>query len=331
MKTGIIAVTNEGRKLAKKIAVGLEDAHLLSVQTTVQNVLQCNWNSYDGFICIMATGIVVRSIATLLKDKGKDPCVVVADQRGDYVVSLLSGHLGGGNHLTNKLASLIGAQPVITTASDILNLTPLDLWVQTQNLVVCSRKEMTRASARLVNKGCLHIYSEVGVESLPSDLLPVDNLADADIVVSNRIIKDQQMLVLHPRNLVVGIGCNRNTSAEDMEKALTQFLAAEEYAYASVRNLASIDLKQDEQGLLEFAAKNNWNIDFFTKDALNNINGVSTSLAVLKAVGAKGVAEPAALLSAEIDRLLVEKKKWPNVTLALAQANFMLSAQVQGA
>jgi cobalt-precorrin 5A hydrolase len=276
----------------------------------------------------MAAGIVVRGIASLLQDKTTDPCVLVADQRGEHVISLLSGHLGGGNRLTLEVAALLGARPVITTASDILGLTPLDVWARGLDLTANSRESLTRASAILVNNGVLRLYSEVALKSLPPDVLVAENASVADVIISNRTCWRCDSLVLHPRNLVVGIGCNRGTAAAEMADALEQFLAAGSYALSSVRNLASIDLKQDEAGLLEFAGSNNWKIDFFTKEALNGVSGISTSAAVLQAVGAKGVAEPAALLSAERDSLLLEKKKWPNVTLALAEANCMLSAQV---
>ncbi len=326
MKTGILAITAGGRQLAEKLAVKLADGCLLSVNSTVQETLRDNWLRYDGFICIMAAGIVVRAISPLLEDKLTDPCVLVVDQQGEHVISLLSGHLGGGNRLAIEVAALIGARPVITTASDVLGLTPLDIWAREQQLIVPDRAALTRASAILVNKGCLRLYCEVEVRSLPPGLLTVESESEADVIVSNRTGWSSEALVLHPRNLVVGIGCNRGTSAGEMAAALEQFLAGGAYARLAVRNLASLDLKQDETGLLELAGTNNWQIDFFTKEALNEVAGVSISPTVLKAVGAKGVAEPAALLSAETDSLLLEKKKWPNVTLALAGANYMLSA-----
>ena len=106
----------------------------------------------------MATGIVVRAIAPLIQDKRSDPCVLVMDEKGQNVISLLSGHLGGGNALTRQVAELINARPVITTASDTHGLVPLDLWADRQNLVAPNPAILTKASSLLVNQGKMKVY-----------------------------------------------------------------------------------------------------------------------------------------------------------------------------
>ncbi len=331
MKVGILAITAGGKRLAGRLATVLDKATVLESCSGVRAALAANWGDYDGFVCIMAAGIVVRGIAPLVRDKTSDPCVVVVDEQGENVISLLSGHLGGGNLLARRVAELIGGRPVITTASDLLGLPPLDLWARAQNLIPASRRALTAASARLVNSGSLGLYSEVAIESLPNGIKAVTSMAEADLIVSNRVDRAGDGLLLHPRNLVVGVGCNRGTSSAELEQALEEFLAAGSFSGSSVRNLASIDLKQDEAGLLEMARKNGWQIDFFSKQELNRVAGVVPSAVVYKAIGVQGVAEPAALLSAATETLLMEKQKWPNVTLALALADFTLSAQVPAA
>ncbi|MCF6290897.1 MAG: cobalamin biosynthesis protein [Desulfobacterales bacterium] len=331
MKVGILAITAGGKRLAGRLATVLDNAAVLEIRSGVRAAFAANWADYDGFVCIMAAGIVVRGIAPLVRDKGSDPCVVVVDEQGENVISLLSGHLGGGNVLARGVAGLIGGRPVITTASDVLGLPPLDLWVRAQNLIPASRPALTAASARLVNSGTLRLYSEVAVESLPNGIQAVTSVAEADLIVSNRIDRASDGLLLHPRNLVVGIGCNRGTPSAELEEALREFLTVGPFSGLSVRNLASIDLKQDETGLLEMARKNGWEVDFFTRQELNSVAGITPSAVVYKAIGARGVAEPAALLSAATETLLMEKQKWPNVTLALALADFTLSAQVPAA
>lgn len=329
MKVGILAITGGGRKLAEKLAGELETAEFLAVDGGIARTLVKAWQRYDAFICIMATGIVVRTIAPLIKDKASDPCVLVMDEQGQHVISLLSGHLGGGNELAKLVAHLIGGTAVITTASDVLGLTSLDLWLRDQQLVIENKEHLTGTSARLVNKGYLRLYCEGGIDdALPEGLVLADGPEDADIIVSNTTGWPDNVLLCRPKNLVVGVGCNRGARINEFESALTDLLTEVQLSPLSIRNLASIDLKQDEEGLLAFAAGRGWQIDFFDKHQLNGVEGVTISPAAIKAVGAAGVAEPAALLSAKNNELLVRKRKWRNITMAVATVRCTLSEPV---
>ena len=329
MKIGILAITDGGKRLAANLATKMPEALLLPQEHGVSQALAQHWRELDGFVCIMATGIVVRSIAPLLQSKESDPCVVVMDEKGCHVVSLLSGHLGGGNDLAREVAALCGGEPVITTASDTLGLAPLDLWAREQNLLCESKEGLTQASARLVNTGSLRIFSEVAVVSLPRGLVQVAGPELADIVVSSRIADYGGGVVFRPKNLVVGVGCNRGVPVTELRQACEELFAEHDLSRLSIRNLASIDLKQDEVGLLDFGAEQGWRLEFFSKEELNRVENVAISEAALRAVGAIGVAEPAALLSAQSNDLLVGKRKWHNVTMAVARVNCTLSEQDQ--
>jgi len=331
MRIALLAITHGGKKLAAKLAEKLSGSVVLDVSEGIAATLGRCWRDFDAFVCIMAAGIVVRSIAPLLMDKRNDPCVLVLDEQGRHVVSLLSGHLGGGNELAREIAALTCGTAVITTASDTLGLPAIDLWAKAQNLMVADKDALTRASARLVNSGQLRLFSEVAVISLPQGLVQVSDPEEAEVIVSNRKSWRAEALHLYPRNLVVGVGCNRGTEAKEIAEALDELLTEKGLSPQGIRNLASIDLKADEDGLLAFAAENGWQIEFFSKEELNSVGNVSRSEAVFSAVGAIGVAEPAALLSAENNDLLAGKRKWQNVTLAVARANFLLSAQVRAA
>jgi len=329
MKIGVVALTRGGKELAAKLVEKLDNATLLKGNQKIAEKLASHWNQYDGFVCIMATGIVVRSIAPLLSHKHHDPCVIVMDETARHVISLLSGHIGGGNELTTRIAAFTGGTPVITTSSDSLNLVALDLWLKDQKLIVDTPEEITKISAKLVNKGHLNIFSEVPVDSLPPGLSQVQSSKTADIIVSLFSSLAKKSTLVRPVNLVVGIGCNRGTPVSEFEEALDELLQSLDVKKESIRNLASIDKKNDEQGLLQFAANNNWSIDFFDKKAINNLNNLEISFAALKAVGAIGVAEPTALLSGASNLLLSRKRKWKNITMAVAQAPFTLSVQAQ--
>lgn len=326
MKIAVLSLTRGGAALAKSIAEGIKEAVVIQrePQQKLAGLLQENWHRYDAFICVMATGIVVRHIAPLLKDKALDPCVVVTDERGANVISLVSGHLGGGNELTLRLADFLGANPVITTASDTLGLVSLDLWAKDCNLVPPSRPVLTALSTRLVNRGLLKIYTSPACP-LPKGLVATTDPVLADIVVTNSRRKEYPGAIFRPKDLIIGTGCNRGTAAVEFESALIELLKELQLSRKSIRNLASIDKKSDEKGLLQFAEENGWKIDFFPKEELNAFTSLDVSQAAMKAVGAIGVAEPAALLSAATTNLLCRKKKWKNLTMAVAKASYTLS------
>jgi len=317
----ILALTGGGRQLADKLAGLLPSCTVLFCRGQLQQTLSQCWQEYDSLICIMATGIVVRTLAPLLEDKQKDPAVVVCDEKGQFAISLLSGHLGGGNALAEQVAVVLDGQAVITTASDVLGRTALDLWARDLGLAIAGKKVLTRAMGKLVNQGTVSLYSDYLLPKLPADIQLKEEAATADLVITSRTDVQTTGAVLHPGTLTAGIGCNRNTPAAEIEQALQEACAEHNLALQSVRSLASIDLKNDEPGLLDFARIKGYTIDFYNRDQLNGVDGVSTSAAVFKATGAKGVAEPAAVLAAGGGRLLVKKMKWPNVTVAIAEIN----------
>jgi cobalt-precorrin 5A hydrolase len=329
MKLAVIAITRGGKELAERLVQLVDDLTLITGKTKVAEKFADNWHNFDGFICIMAAGIAVRSIAPLLSHKHHDPCIVVMDEKGQHIISLLSGHIGGGNDLTRKIATLTGGRPVITTASDTLNLVALDLWARDQNLVIENQDDLTKATTRLVNQGFLKLYSDIEVASLPKGLKQVQDFKEADIIVSHFKTFPKGSIHFRPSNLVIGTGCNRGTPVEEFESAMEELLNDLYLNSASIRNLASIDKKNDEVGLLQFAVNNGWNIEFFNKKSINTLNNIEISFAALKAVGAIGVAEPTALLSAQSNLLLSRKRKWKNVTMAIAQVPYMLSEQAR--
>jgi cobalt-precorrin 5A hydrolase len=279
----------------------------------------------------MATGIVVRTIAPLLTDKYRDPAIVVCDELGRFAISLISGHLGGANALARRVAAASGGQAVLTTASDVLGRTALDLWCRDLGLIPVDKARFTQAMGRLVDQGSLSLWSRYPLTALPADLVPIEDRQTADLVIDCRVTDDIRGTQLVPGSLVVGIGCNRGTSLEIIAKAVQTTCEQHRLHPRAIARLASIDLKQDEAGLLAFAADRGFPIDFYSKDQLNAVEDVSSSEAVLRATGAKGVAEPAALLSAGLGaRLLVPKMKWIDATTAVAEMADPLPITRQG-
>lgn len=334
MKIAIVAITKGGKNLAKKLVTSLS-ATILDTNQSIKSTLKENWDQFDGFICIMATGIIVRSIAPLLKSKKTDPAIVVLDEKGRHAISLLSGHIGGGNKLAEQVAQLTDGKPVITTASDTLELPALDLWCNSQHLVANDDNLLTKASSKLVNSGELILYSDVEISDLPKGFVITDDVDKADIIISISNLDIQEKLVLHPKIVVAGMGCKRDTPVNDFEDALNELCTELKISIHSIGKICSIDKKSDEKGLLEFAGKMHLPIAFFSSEQINIFTELEVSNAALKAVGAIGVAEPCALLGAgcrkteHINNLISKKQKWKNITIALALAPYTLSAQVQ--
>lgn len=293
------------------------------------------WRQNDGLVCIMATGIVVRMIAPLLEGKDKDPAVVVMDDAGKFAVSLLSGHLGGANGLAERCAVLAGATPVITTATDANGLPSFDMiakdegWgiddlsrVKVLNTLLLEDRQIAvvdpsgRVQQQFCGRGRLTFHADFQ-SALKSG-------AHGFLFVTNRSLPPQaqspELLVLRPRNLVLGIGCNSGTPATEIEEVVMANLKRLFLSIRSVRCIATAAAKRGEPGLLAFAEKLSLQMVFFESSELNAVAVPSPpSQHAMEAIGAAGVAEPAALLSSEGGRLLLQKVKSGNVTLAIAE------------
>lgn len=339
MPTAIFYITDKGLRLAERLKGLYHDARIERFDPGSVSAL---WRDYKGFIFIMATGIVVRTIAPLLEDKRTDPAVVVVDETGRFAISLLSGHIGGANRIAKEIADFLGGEAVITTASDVNNHTSTDLWARENNLVVEDWKVLPQIGTRLLNKGLLRTYLDEIELKLPYDFLRVSEPEIADIIVTNKRDiygistktpkksglsnsgfpgRSEVQLYLRPRDLVIGIGCNSGTSEEEIDKAVRASLEAHNLSFFSINSIASIDIKSKEEGLINFAKRYGFQVRFFSAEELNLVKGVTKSQVVFEATGAYGVSESAALLASGASELLIPKQKLGNVTVAVARMN----------
>ncbi len=351
MDYAIFALTKNGIDVGKRLINNIERVTLFLPQKFGDIEIDANrvrffddfseevrtvLNRFKGLIFIMATGIVVRIISPFIKDKLTDPAVVVIDEKGRFVISLLSGHLGGANELTEKIAAIINATPVITTATDINNINSIDLISKRLGFIIENPEAIKTVNSSLLNDKEVKVFIDPGCRlQLDIDIFGqgyrfVDSISklfetEASVIITNRVLyrlSSDRCLILRPRNIVVGIGCNRNTSAEEFERVYFSTLKEMGLSPLNVRNIATMDIKRDEQGLIEFAKKYRLPIDFFPKKEIEKAPMPSgISLNALKRVGVGGVCEPAALLSAEAKELLLKKRKKGNVTIAVAQVN----------
>lgn len=320
MSIAVFYITSKGLGLAQKIKGFYPDSEIMKFNPETVDSL---WQDTKTFVFIMASGIVVRTIAPFIKDKRTDPAVLVLDETGKYIVSLLSGHSGGANKITRELSGYLGAEAVITTASDTNNMPSLDMWAAENNLIIEDWEALPQIAVRFLNNGSLRIYSEAGIK-LPEEFLSVEP-EFADILITNKKkiaacgCRAKGQLYLRPKNLVVGMGCNSNTSIEEIDSAVWEVAEENNLSFLSVCAVATIDIKAKEPGLAGFAKKYSLPAHSFRPEELNSVKGIKKSKTVFKATGAYAVAEPAAMLASGADNLLVQKQKRGNVTIAMAQ------------
>lgn len=350
MRIAVVAITRGGTQLGQRLCKNLPDLHLhvsrrYSGQagcgcshfdpTELRELVTSLWKTYDGLVLIMATGIVVRMIAPLLESKETDPAVVVMDDAGKFAISLLSGHLGGGNELAERCAFVSGARPVITTATDVNSLPSFDMLAKEQgwaieelgkvkalNSLLLDNEEVAVVDPSGLTRAWLHGRGNITFHQTMAEA--VAGSARGFLLVSNRFhpprTLPEQLLILRPRNLVLGIGCNRGTPADEIEELVSLHLKRLFLSIKSVACVASVAAKRDEAGLIAFAERLNVPFRCFESEELSRVRFPSPpSEHALAAVGVAGVAEPAALLASGGGPLLLNKVKSANVTLAIAE------------
>ncbi|MGE7767403.1 cobalt-precorrin 5A hydrolase [Peribacillus sp. NPDC096540] len=349
----IVAITKHGVELARKLHTVFSNSDLYYMSKfekgdeehrqiqlfsgSVRMLLPALFKEYKGIILIISLGAVVRMIAPILKDKKTDPGVVVIDDKGENVISVLSGHLGGANELTKEVAAALDANPIITTASDVQKTIPVDLFGQRFGWVWDSAEKLTPVSASVVNEEHVAIVQESGERNwwtyetaLPEQIIVYPSIDDAlkakplaALVVTHRELSQTENkildngIVFRPQVIVLGIGCNRGTSAVEIEQVIVETLAELSFSIKSVKAICTISIKKDEIGLLEVIQKYGWEFVYFEPEELNQAKIEAPSDTVYKYTGAYGVSEPAVRLYTGAGQLELVKKKSGNVTISV--------------
>lgn len=282
------------------------------------------WASSDALIFIGSCGIAVRAIAPFVKKKTEDPAVVVIDELGTYSIPVLSGHLGGANELAVRLARLIGAIPVVTTATDINGLFAADDWARSQGLAVANPGKIKFVSSRILAGEKLKVKSLYEIKGQMPECLEYAETG-YDILISHRSRGSEQALRLVPRIVTLGVGCHRNIELSALETAFEAVLSKSGCHRLSVFQAASLDLKKDEPALIEFCKNHGFPFRTYTAAELLAVPGEYTgSDFVKKITGVDNVCERAAVLASG-GRLINKKEAGNGVTMALAISEPSLS------
>lgn len=348
----VFPITERGYALARRAAGLYRDAVIYRPvelkRAGLKKLVGRAFTECSGLLFISAVGIAVRVCAPFLKGKDIDPAVVVMDEGGRFAISLISGHLGGANKLAQAVANLYGAAPVITTATDVAGLPCVEDAAGLLGLIVdvddvkkiklINSAILKGLKVYLIDDGATRrnaakqAFANTGVftfrKSFPACAAPgTVFVCVTPFIGSIPIEVRRKTLVLRPREFVMGVGCGKGVDTEDIDAAFKRILKEARISRLSVRNLATIDVKSNEAGLLEFAEREGLGLHFFTAAKLNRIRPPSgRSTAAIKATGAQGVAEAAAILSAGGKKIWTKKTITGRVTTALARVESPSSA-----
>ena len=326
--------TQRGRELAGRVkeACGKVSGRELIWKDT-ENLDEETFRISDAVFFFCAAGIAVRKIAPFVKDKTSDPAVLVMGEDGKYVISLLSGHLGGANVWTREIAQVLEAQPVITTASDVRSMPSLDEWAAKCGLEIDDMKMAKRIAAYLLSRKNPEMRKEQGSDG-PENRFgnqkgSGQKKAQGETVKYRICITDKSdlasdsgTLILRPKCYVLGVGCRRDTNPEAMKKFLTDFMKKNRIDPRLVKCICSVDRKKDEKAVKEAARMLKVPFTVFSAEELASVPGsFSTSDFVRDTVGVDNVCERAALLGAGTQGQLTVKKTVADGMTAAAARN----------
>ncbi|AGA68539.1 cobalamin biosynthesis protein CbiG [Desulfitobacterium dichloroeliminans LMG P-21439] len=366
MKVALVALTGQGLSTARNIVERWSDEEPLKpelwlnqrlkgqytdgAQTVhphyfelLKEVVPRIWQSGSLLIFIMATGIVVRQIAPYLQGKDRDPAVLVLDEKGEFVISLLSGHLGGANAWTRTVAQWLDAQPVVTTATDGQGLIAPDEYARQFGWAIEPLAGLKYINRILLEESCLRVWTDCLQEEHPLRqdaaycFVKDEEKAHAHLWITPRdsqwekdpidLCTDKSHPVsLIPRIYSIGVGCRKGASLDQISKAVAQSLRQLGISSQSILGLYSIDLKAEEAGLIETAHHLGVPFRTFSAQQIQELNEkfrLSSSDYVKEMIGVDGVCEAASLLGTKEGELILPKLKLNGVTVAISKERFL--------
>ncbi|QLH07826.1 cobalt-precorrin 5A hydrolase [Nitrosopumilus ureiphilus] len=345
-KTSVLAITKNGVKIGENLKKIFPDWSIFAPskfsnegneivwysEPTSEKIVELFKNS-NALICLFSLGAVIRLIAPHLKDKKTDPAVIVIDDKTNFVISVLSGHIGRANELTQEIAEKLQALPVITTAADVNKTIAVDLVGREFGWKIEDDTNVTKISAHMVNEEPIGVFQEAGNKSwykeLPKNVLIYKNPEDlkqsnskAYLIISDRIIDKElskESVVYRPPSLVIGIGLHWDTTKETIREGIESCLDKFNLSSKSIAKLVSIKKPQDVQGLIEIGEEMKIPVEYVNREELADISAPNPSDTVKAFEGTASVSEAAAI-KVSGGELIVEKQKFPpNLTIAIAR------------
>lgn len=345
-KVSVLAITKNGIKIGIELKKHFPNWEIFAPSKFSDSNKEIVWYSdstsekivelfknNDAIICLFSLGAVIRLIAPYLKDKKTDPAVIVIDDKTSFVISVLSGHLGGANELTQTIAQKLNATPVITTAADVNKTIAVDLVGRELGWKIEDDSTVTKISAFMVNEEKIGIFQDAGkrnwMKEFPKNVKIYQSLEEMEksdskgfLIISDKVLEGdflKNSVVYRPPSLVVGIGLHWDTSKENIKEGLDLCLQKFKLSEKSISKLVSIKKPEDVKGLVDIGKEMRITVEYVNREDLADISTPNPSDTVKAFEGTASVSEAAAI-KVSGGKLIVEKQKFPpNLTIAIAR------------
>lgn len=334
MKIACFSFTDSGKRLGEKLEKINLDKYIIhhyenkEIDGGIKLLLHKAWREYDGLIFISSTGIAVRMINPFIEDKTKDPAIVVLDDMGKFSISLLSGHIGGANLLAKDIGEILGSIPVITTATDNRGIESVDIFAKSNNYYMEDMKTVTTITSLMVNEKTIGLYTEddkvINYNNIirVRDLNNIDDKIEGLIIVSSKKINNINVEIpttyLIPRNVNIGVGCRKGVEGKRIIEAIKEVLEKLNLSKESVQAIGTVEVKKDEEGIIEASKHFNCPMKIFTIDEIKVIEDkFEKSRFVKDTIGVYSVSEPCAYLLG--GRLIHIKSKHNGITISISK------------
>lgn len=345
-KVSVLAITKNGIKIGIELKKHFPNWEIFAPSKFSDSNKEIAWYSdstsekivelfknNDAIICLFSLGAVIRLIAPYLKDKKTDPAVIVIDDKTSFVISVLSGHLGGANELTQIIAQKLNATPVITTAADVNKTIAVDLVGRELGWKIEDDSTVTKISAFMVNEEKIGIFQDAGkrnwIKEFPKNVKIYQSLEEMEksdskgfLIISDKVLEGdflKNSVVYRPPSLVVGIGLHWDTSKENIKEGLDLCLQKFKLSEKSISKLVSIKKPEDVKGLVDIGKEMGITVEYVNREDLADISTPNPSDTVKAFEGTASVSEAAAI-KVSGGKLIVEKQKFPpNLTIAIAR------------
>lgn len=345
-KISVLAITKNGINIGTKLKEIFPDWQVFAPSKFLDSNKEIVWYSEstsekivelfknnNALVCLFSLGAVIRLIAPHLKNKKTDPAIIVIDDQTKFVISVLSGHLGGANELSQLIAQKLGAIAIITTAADVNKTIAVDLVGRELGWKIDDDSTVTKISAYMINEEKIGIYQEAGKKNwykeLPKNVeiyQSIEEMKNSDVkgclVISDRILEGDFLtnaVVYRPPTLVIGIGLHLNTSKETIRKGIDLCLEQFKLSTKSIAKLVSIKKSEDVKGLVDIGKEIGVPVEYVNREDLTEISTPNPSNIVKAYEGTASVSEAAAIKVSH-GELIVEKQKFPpDLTIAIAR------------
>jgi cobalt-precorrin 5A hydrolase len=329
-KIYIYAVSKRGYALANNLKQFITVAQVFTLEKYAKRSCEVlknglkhhvdeHFNNADLMVFIMSTGISVRMIKDSIVDKKTDPAIIVIDECGDHVISLLSGHLGGANDYARAISSYLNSTPVITTATDLNGKWGIDTFAESNGYKLVDFEKAKLLTAYILEGNKIKIDGDFKIKTDLKNSFTFEGESKYVVTISNRKLEcEKNRLQLYKTNIVIGMGCRRGTSAEKIEQFILEALDNSGYSIHSVKSLSSIDLKADEEGFLQITEKYGWKFNTFSADRLKAVSHKFDKSDFVESItGTPSVAEPSGYLASNRGKCVLKKLKQDGMTLSI--------------